>query len=53
MGVAEFGTIDDNFDNVDWLASIDVSYYTPTKEITFKAIDTLTAIHNIQQTERS
>ena len=28
-GVADFHTVDDNFDNVDWLASIDVSYHPP------------------------
>ena len=27
--VAEFGTGDDSFNNVDWLASIDVSYNPP------------------------
>ena len=28
--VAEFGTVDDNFDNVNWLASIGISYNPPT-----------------------
>ena len=25
IGVADFGTVNDNIDNIDWLASIDVS----------------------------
>ena len=42
--------IDDNFDDVDWLASIHVSYYLPTKKATYEARNTILAtIHNIQQ----
>ena len=53
IGGAEIGTYDDNFDHVDWLATIDVSYNPSTDQTTYKARDTtLTTIPNIQQTQR-
>ena len=48
--VTEYGTVDDNFDSVDSLASTDVSYNPPTDKIMYEARDTtITAIHNIQR----
>ena len=53
IGVAEFGTVGGNSDSVDWLACKDVSYNTTTNQTTYKARDTITVIHNIQQRKRS
>ena len=49
IGVSDFGTIDDNFDNVQWMDSIEVSYYPATNQSTYKARSHTAAIHNIQQ----
>ena len=47
IGVAKFGRVDDNFDNVDWLISIGVSYSPPTNQTIYEARDTtVTTIHN-------
>ena len=51
IGVEDYGTIDDTFDNVAWIDSTDVSYDPATQQVTFGS--TVTAIHNIQQRERS
>ena len=47
IGVAELATIDDNFDNIDWLDSIDVSYNPPNNQTTYKARDTIAAKYSI------
>ena len=52
IGVAEFGTVDDNFDNVDWIASIDVSYNLLTNQTTYEARDKRRAKHNILQSSQ-
>ena len=39
IGVAEFGTVADNFDNVDWLALHNVSYKSATNQTTYKTTD--------------
>ena len=46
-GVADYGTIDDNFDNVAWIDSFDVTYDPVTQQVTYDS--TVTAIHNLQQ----
>ena len=51
IGVADYGTIDDKFDNVAWIYSIDVTYDLTTQQVAHGS--TVTAIHNIQQRERS
>ena len=48
--VADYGTTDDNFDNVAWIDSIDVTYDPATQQVTYGS--TVTAIHNIQHSER-
>ena len=48
-GVSDFGTINDNFDNVKWIDSIEISYNAATNQSTYKARSHTTAIHNIQQ----
>ena len=50
IGVADYGTIDDSFDNIAWIDSIDVTYDPATQQVTFGT--PMTAIHNIQQRER-
>ena len=53
LDVAKFGTVNDNFDNVDWLASTDVSYIPDTNQSAYEARDTtITAVHNIKQRQR-
>ena len=52
IGVGEFGTVDDLFDNVDWQASMDVNYNHPTNQTTYKTRGT-TAVHIIHQRQRS
>ena len=37
IGVAEFGTVDDNFVSVNWLGFIDVSYNPPISQTTYEA----------------
>ena len=51
IGVADYGTIDDSFDNVAWIDSIDVTYDPATQQVTYGSM--VTTIHNIQQRERS
>ena len=51
IGIADYGTIDDNFDSVAWIDSSDVTYDLATQQVTYGS--TATVIHNIQQTERS
>ena len=51
IGVADYGTIDDNFDSVAWIDSIDITYDPATQQVTYGS--TVTAIHNIQQRKRS
>ena len=50
IGVAEYGTIDDNFDNVDWIDSIDVTNDPTTQQVTYDS--TVTTICNIQQSRK-
>ena len=45
IGVADYGTIDDNFDNVAWIDSIDVTYDPATHQVTYRS--TATGIHKI------
>ena len=49
--VADYGTIDDNFDNVAWIDSIDVTYDPATQQVTYGS--RVTAILNIHQKEKS
>ena len=51
IGVVDYGTIDDNFDIVAWISSIGITYDPATQQVTYGS--TVTAIHNIHQTERS
>ena len=51
IDVTDYGTIDDNFDNVAWTDSTDITYDPATQQVTLGS--TATAIHNIQQRERS
>ena len=51
IGIADYGTIDDNFDNVAWIDSIDITYDPASQQVTYGPA--ATAIHNIQQRERS
>ena len=44
-GVSDFGTIDDNFDNVQWMGSIEVSYIPATNQKTYEARSHTAAIH--------
>ena len=54
IGVIEIGSVDDNIDNVDWLASTDVSCNPHNKQNTDETSDTrLKAICSIQQKQRS
>ena len=53
VGVSDFGTIDDNFDNVQWMDSIEVNYNPATNQKIYEARSHTTAIHNIQQGEKS
>ena len=52
IGLSDFGTIDDNFDNVQWMDSIEVSYNPATNQSTYKARPHIAAIHNIQQRQK-
>ena len=52
IGVSDFGTIDDNLDNVQWMDSTEVSYNPTTNQSTYKARSHITAIHNIQQRQK-
>ena len=52
VGVSDFGTIDDNFDNIQWMDSIEVSYTPATNQKTNKARSHTAAIHNIQQRQK-
>ena len=49
IGVSDFSSIDDNFDNVQWMDSIEVSYNPETNQSTYKARSHTEAIYNIQQ----
>ena len=49
VGVSDFSTIDDNFDNVQWMDSIEVSYNPATNQKAYEARLCTTEIHNIQQ----
>ena len=51
IGVADYGTIEDTFDNVAWIDSIDVTYDPETQQVTYDS--TVTAIHSRQQREKS
>ena len=53
VGVSDSGTIDDNFDNVQWMTSIDVSYNLAISQTTYEATLHTTTIHNIQQRQKS
>ena len=53
IGVSDFGTIDDNFSNVQWMDCIEVRYNPATNQSTYKAISHTAAIHNIQQRKKS
>ena len=53
IGASDFGTIDDNSDNVQWMDSIEVSYKPATNQSTYKARSHTAAIHNIQQRQMS
>ena len=53
IGVTDFGTIDDNFDNVQWIDSIEVSYNPPTHLASYGTKETTAAIHNIQKRQKS
>ena len=51
---AEFGTVNDNFQNIWRLTSKDIGYNLPIKQTTNEARDTtIAAIHNIPQRHRS
>ena len=45
IGVADYGTTDDNYDSVDWIDSIDVTYDPATQQVTYGS--TATAVHNM------
>ena len=49
IGVSDFGTLDDNFDNVLWMESIEVIYNPATNQSIYKARSHTAAIHNIHQ----
>ena len=51
IGVADYGTTDDNFHCVALIDSIDVIYHLATQQEVYGS--PVTAIHNIQQRERS
>ena len=51
IGIADYCTIDDNFDNIAWIDSIDVTYDAATQQVTYGS--TVAAIHNIQLREKS
>ena len=51
ISVANYGTVDDNFDNIAWIDSIDVTYNLATQQVTYGSV--VRAIHSIQQRERS
>ena len=40
IDVSEFSTVNDTFDNVDWLASITVSYNPATNQTTYETLNT-------------
>ena len=48
---ADYGTIDDTFDDVSLIDSIDVTYDQATQQVTYGS--TATVMHDIQQRERS
>ena len=52
IGVADFGTVNDNFDNVQWCDCKDVNY-NPTIQSTYEQIDHTAVIHNIQKRHKS
>ena len=52
VGVSVFGTIDDNFYNIQWMDSIEVSYNPETNQTTYKGRTHTAAIHFIQQRRR-
>ena len=51
IGLADYGSIDDNSDNVSWIDSIDVTYDPATQQVTCGP--RVTVIHNIHQREGS
>ena len=53
VGVSHFGTIDDNFNNVQWMDSIKVSYNPATNQKTYETRSYTATIHNIQQRHKS
>ena len=53
IGVSDFSTIDDNFDNIQWIDFIEVSYNPATNQSTYKVRSQTAAIHNIQQRQKS
>ena len=50
-GVANFGMIDDNFDNVQWCDSIEINYNSANQS-TYEQIDPVAAIHNVQKRQK-
>ena len=52
IGVSHFGTIDDNFDNVQWMDSTEVIYNPATNQSTYKARSHTAVMHNIQQRQK-
>ena len=51
IGVADYVTIDDSYDNVAWRDSTDTTYDLATQQVTSGS--TVTVFHNIQHRERS
>ena len=51
IDIADYGTIDDNFDNVAWIDITDVTDNPATQQVTYGF--TVTVIHNTQHRERS
>ena len=51
IGVADYGKIDDSFNNAAWTKPIAVIYNPASQQVTYGS--TTTAIHTIQQKERS
>ena len=50
--VTEFGIVDYNFDNISWLASLDITNNPATNQTTYEAKDTImTAVHSIQRSQ--
>ena len=51
--IAEFGTVNNNFDSIDWLAFIDCNYNSPCDQTIREARNvTIRALQSIQQKQR-